>query len=448
MLSNLPGLPPGASESVCRIINAALQAADPAQAVLSSLAFDGRWLRAGAQTFDLNACRRVIGIGFGKASPTMGRALLSLLKDRVESITVVGKPIADTEAEPIRKDQLTILWGSHPVPGPASIEATRQMLASLGDLSADDLVICLVSGGASALLTEPAAGLTLGDLQALTRQLLACGANIKEINTLRKHLDTVKGGQLAARTYPARLLTLILSDVVGSPLDIIASGPTVPDASTRADALALLDKYQLRPNLPPAVLRALNNNPETPKPGDPRLALTQNLLVGSNEGAARAAVEAARAAGFHSAVLTTRLTGEAAQAGLFLAGVLSQMARHNEPLPRSACLVAGGETTVTLRGSGVGGRNLELALAALPELAGLENAALITLATDGDDGNSGVAGAVACAASLERARALGLDPAAYLARNDSFPFWQQTGSLLPLAQTGTNVNDLAFLVTW
>jgi hydroxypyruvate reductase len=294
--------------------------------------------------------------------------------------------------------------------------------------------LCLISGGGSALMTAPIEGVSLADIQALTRSLLACGATINEINTLRKHLDTVKGGGLARKCAPAQLACLILSDVVGNPLDVIASGPAVPDPSTYADCWQIITHYNLQTNLPPAiqaVLQAGRNGklPETLKPGDPIFTHTHNLLVGSNLQAAQAAIESARQAGYHTMLLTTYLQGEARQAGQMLAAIAHQVNATGQPVPRPACIIIGGETTVTLRGDGLGGRNQELALAAVAELSSLPNCLLVTCASDGEDGPTDAAGAFVTGDTLAYARQFGLHPAIFLQVNDSYHFFQALGDL-------------------
>jgi hydroxypyruvate reductase len=336
------------------------------------------------------------------------------------------------------------------VPDERSLSGTRKITGLLQDLDEHDLVFCLISGGGSALLACPAPGVSLEDLQELTKSLLSCGASIQEINTLRKHLDLVKGGGLLRMASPARVVTLVLSDVVGSSLETIASGPTVPDPSTFADAVRILKSYQLWESTPAGIIAHLEAGldgkiAETLKPGDPLLDRSENILVGSNQVAALAALEQARQEGFNSLLLTTYLQGEASQAGKFLAAVARQVAASGAPAPRPACILAGGETTVTLRGSGLGGRNQEVALGAVESLAGIPGTLLVTLATDGEDATSGAAGAIVTGETLERARQAGLDPADSLRRNDSFHFFERLGDVLVTGPTGTNVNDLNFI---
>jgi hydroxypyruvate reductase len=279
---------------------------------------------------------------------------------------------------------------------------------------------------------------------------LACGATINEINSLRKHLDQVKGGRLAGLVFPARLINLILSDVVGTPLDVIASGPATCDPSTYADAIAVLNKYGIYNRVPASITSVLQAGeqgrlPETLKEGDPRLTGVRNIIVGDNYLAAQAAIQQAQQAGFHSLLLTTYLQGEASQVGKWLSSLLKQVAASGDPLPRPCCLVCGGETTVTLRGHGKGGRNQELALGAVEGLAGLENVALLTLATDGEDGPTDAAGAVVTGATATKACQAGLSTSAFLANNDSYTYFEKLGDLLKPGPTGTNVNDLVFL---
>ncbi len=424
-------------------MTAALAAADPARAVRRTLQRGGDLLRVGEVVYDLAAVERLFVLAIGKASAAMAGAALPFVRDRLRSGWVIAKHPPSRPLEP-----LEVLIGGHPVPDEHSLEAGERVLAALADLTARDLLLCLISGGGSALLTAPLPGLSLSDLQTLTEILLTSGAAIAEINVLRRHLDRVKGGGLARAAAPARTVSLILSDVVGDPLEAIASGPTAPDPSTRAEALAVLEHYGLQGRVPPSILAALERGEETPKPGDPLFAHVQNLIVGSNALAARAALAQAQEEGFHASLLTTRLQGEAAQVGGVLAAILRQAAESGDPLPRPACLIAGGETTVTVRGDGLGGRNQELALAAVPVLDGLSDVMLIALATDGEDGPTDAAGAVVTGETRSRAASLGLDAGDFLRRNDAYHFFALLHDLLKPGPTGTNVNDLTFLFTF
>jgi hydroxypyruvate reductase len=323
----------------------------------------------------------------------------------------------------------------------------------LGTTTASDLVICVISGGGSALLTLPVDGISLDDLQRTTDALLRSGATINQINVVRKHLDVVKGGGLARLAAPAQLLTLVLSDVVGNPLDAIASGPTVGDTSTFADAVRVFDQYGLWSDLPEAVVARIRRGAagelaDTPKPGDPLFANSQTVVVGSNLLACEAAARAASEAGCHTLVLTTFVEGEAREAGRVLAGVLREVDASGHPLSRPACIVAGGETTVTIRGAGKGGRNQELALSAAFGLRGLERVLLASIGTDGSDGPTDAAGAWVDGSTLARAAAAGLDPSASLAANDSYTFFDTLGGLIRTGPTQTNVNDLYLLFAY
>lgn len=421
-----------------RVLGAALAAVEPREAVRRALASHSE--------FELSRFRRAIVVGAGKASAPMAAAVEDVIGDRLPiegSVTVRYGHAAPTQHVKIRE-------ASHPVPDAAGVAATQAIVDLLETVEADDLVTCVISGGGSALLTLPAEGISLEDLQRTTDALLRSGATINEINIVRKHLDVVKGGGLARMTAPAQLLTLILSDVVGNPLDAIASGPTVADTSTFADAARVFDKYALWDRVPSSVSTRLRAGvggdvPETPKPGDALFAQAETVLVGSNLVACRAAEKAASEAGFNSLILTTYVEGEAREAGRILAGVLREIEASGHPLARPACVIAGGETTVTVRGEGKGGRNQELVLAAANSLRGLPNVLLASIGTDGSDGPTDAAGAWVDGTTLDRAAELGLDPAASLAANDSYTFFDKVGGLIRTGPTQTNVNDLYLL---
>jgi glycerate 2-kinase len=408
---------------VARILSAALTAVDPWQAVQSYV-----------QNHPLPSAQRVFAFGLGKASIPMTLAL-----SRLTSLT--DTLIITKHASPIDIKPVTVIKGGHPVPSVDSLKAGQAALDFVSTLAKDDLLVCLISGGGSALMTAP--HVPLNDMQALTRSLLACGARIDEINTLRRHLDRVKGGGLA-KTTKARVLSLILSDVVGNPLEAIASGPTAPDPSTKADALQVLRKYGLTNNVPASILQALENTPETPKAGDRMFARVENVLVGSNVLAAQAALNQATSEGFSIEFLGDDWQGEARETAKVLC---EQLKKHSADAigANQLCLVAGGETTVNLHGDGKGGRNLELALAAVSELAGLEKTMLITLATDGEDGPTDAAGAVVTGETNQRAKSMEMDAAQYLSCNDSYSFFTTLEDALKIGTTGTNVNDLTFL---
>lgn len=436
---------------VGRILAAALLAVDPFQAVRNQLKISGGELYAASQIYDLESYHNIFIIGAGKAGVPMAQAAAGLLGDRVSGGAVVVKEGYNQLSTPGSLAGIEILSASHPVPDERGVHATRRIGNLLLQAGASDLVICLISGGGSALLTYPADGISLSDIQTMTEALLSSGANINEINTLRKHLDRVKGGNLAGMAAPAEVITLILSDVVGNPLDIIASGPTVPDPSTFQDVMAILQRYDLVGKIPQNIISHIQLGiqgliPDTPKPGDSLFDRVRNAIIGSNIQAAEAALYQAQIEGYNALLLTTYMQGEARQAGRVLAAIARQINASGQPIPRPACLIVGGETTVTLRGDGMGGRNQELALGAVTDLDSIPDMALITLATDGGDGPTDAAGAVVTGETLSRSRTLGMQPADYLARNDSYHFFEPLGDLLRIGPTQTNVNDLTFLL--
>ena len=435
---SLRASPHGAA--VARILSAALDGVEPGAALRRCVHRQGDELCVADKTYDLSQAGRIFIIGIGKASLPMADSLASILDNRLTGGLVVTK-----HASGRRLSRLAVMEGGHPLPDKRSLEAGQKIAGILSGLSEDDLVFCLISGGGSALVAAPVEGVTLADLQSLTASLLACGAGIDEINILRRHFDRLKSGGLARLAFPARVVSLILSDVVGNPIEAIASGPTAPDPTTCADALAVIHKYRLRRKIPASIFAALKSGRETLKPGDPTFANVQNLVVGDNLQAAQSALRQAEAEGFHPYLLRTDLQDEASAAAVELCRLLRRAKQRGDPVPVPACIVAGGETIVTLHGNGRGGRNTELALASVTELANFPEVVLVTLATDGEDGSTDAAGAVVTGETYERARALGLDPVDFLRRNDSYAFFAALGDLLQPGPTGTNVNDLNFL---
>ncbi|HSF80081.1 MAG TPA: glycerate kinase [Anaerolineales bacterium] len=434
-------------QPVLRILTAALDRVEPAAAIARHVKRAGEVLTVDGRQYSLRDYRRVFVIGAGKAGAPMARAVSSLLEERLTRGIVIVKEGYGGKGEP---GNIEILEAGHPQPDERSVLATGKIIELLEEAREDDLVLGLISGGGSALLSAPVAGVGLEDLQELTSDLLKSGANINEINTLRKHLEQVKGGQLARLAAPATMIALILSDVVGSPLDVIASGPTAADPSTYRDALRVLTRHDLMEKTEGPILSILQRGAEgqlaeTPKPDDPLFERVQNVVVGSNLQAAEAAVDQAIREGFNSMLLTTYLQGEARQAGRLLAAILRQIAESEKPLARPACLVVGGETTVTIGGDGLGGRNQEMALGAVQELAGLRRVAMLTFATDGGDGPTDAAGAIVTGETWQRSLQAKLDPLEFLRRNDSYHFFQKLGDLLLTGPTLTNVNDLAVL---
>jgi glycerate 2-kinase len=432
-------------EKVLPILSAALEAVNPIAAVKRHMSLAGDELRFGERTYDLDKYGHIYVIGGGKAGGSMARAAEEVLGDRLTAGTINTKYgyLADTKVVRINE-------AGHPIPDAAGMDGARRMVDLADRASEGDLVICLISGGGSALMTLPVEGVSLKDMEALTSSLLRCGATINEINTIRKHLSQIKGGNLSRAAYPADVVSLILSDVVGNPLDVIASGPTVPDSSTFADAYEIVERYGLEDELPTSIIDHLRQGrdgaiPETPKDGDPLFSKTYNLIVGSNEIAAQAAIERAGEAGFHTLLLSTYVEGEAREIAHVFCAVAREILHSGHPVPRPVCVVAGGETTVTIRGEGKGGRNQELALSAAIQLDGLDQVMVVALATDGTDGPTDAAGAVADGWTLRRAREKKLLARDYLANNDSYHFFEQLDDLLLTGPTNTNVNDLTFV---
>jgi glycerate 2-kinase len=433
-------------DKVARVMAAALAAADPEEAVLRHMTREGERLEIAGRLYELDRFRRILVVGAGKAGAPMLKAVIHLLGDRIDSGVIIVKE-GHTLPDQAYPPGLKILQAGHPVPDERGLVGTLKIIDLLKEASEDDLVICLISGGGSALLTAPVPEITLQDMQALTSALLASGADIHEINTLRKHLDMVKGGGMARLAYPAQFAALILSDVVGDPLDVIASGPTVPDSSSFSSAWEVLERYGLSSKVDDHILDRLKKGragdiPETPKPGDPILRNIQNVIVGSNRQAVEAGLQQAAEEGFQPILLTTRLTGEARRAGRTLAA-LTRLAvlTGGQPL----CMAAGGETTVVLKGNGLGGRNQELALSAVEGLSGLPSTILASLATDGGDGPTDAAGAIATGETFVRSNSHGMHPDSYLDRNDAYHFFESLDDLLKPGATLTNVNDITFI---
>jgi glycerate 2-kinase len=423
-----------------RIFKAALKAADAVQAVLRHVRREKEILIAGGKRYDLQSFGNVYVIGAGKASARMAQAIERLLGQRITG-GLVNAPNA------VKLRRIEINECGHPIPDRRGVAGARRIAQIASEAGPDDLILCLISGGASALLPLPAPPVTLAEKQTVTRLLLHCGATIQESNCVRKHLSLIKGGQLARLAYPATLVTLILSDVIGDDLDVIGSGPTTPDPTTFADARAIFEKYRLWNKLPATVRGVISSGAgETPKPGDRIFRKTRNVIVGSNALAVEAAAIEARRLGFNTLVLSTFVEGEAREAARVHAGIAKEIRAWGRPVKPPACIITGGETTVTIRGQGMGGRNQEFALAAALAIAGMRNTVILSAGTDGIDGPTSAAGALADGATVARAEALGLNAAGFLANNDSYRFFEATGDLIETGPTGTNVADVQFIL--
>jgi glycerate 2-kinase len=379
-------------------------------------------------------------ISIGKAAAAMARGAWSAVGNQISR----GIIVAPTPVDP-PSTHWSVYQGGHPIPTEAGVLGAHAVLDLVTSLTADDTLLCLISGGASALMTFPADGIALADAQTLTTTLLRAGATIAELNCVRKHIDRLKGGRLARLASPARVIALILSDVVGDPVDVIASGPTVPDPTTVADAIRILHDRNIWQQTPPAIRQYLESaTDESPKPGDPCFASVTSTIIGNNTKAAEAARAHAESLGYHAAIVTTTLTGESRDVGAAIIHHARALQATLSPPSRHALIYAG-ETTVTVTGSGRGGRNQELTLAAAIALDGNRGITLTSIGTDGIDGPTDAAGAVANGHTLSRARTLGLDAHHALADNDAYPFWQALGDLIITGPTGTNVMDLVVM---
>lgn len=425
--------------AIASIMATAVAAADPYEATARNLALvdnvaSGR-LRVGSSIYDLAHIERILLLSVGKAATPMAHAALDILRDRITDGLVVPKAAS---GEQPRVGDLSVTPSAHPIPDARSIEAGEQALTLMQEAGAGDLVLVLLSGGGSALMTAPDAGMTLQDMRSLTDALLASGATINEINALRRRCDRVKGGGLLRAAYPARVAVLVLSDVLGDDLQAIASGPFVA-REERTDAQEIVRRYELHERLPRHILDLLA---APSAPFDPALAAyVEHTIVANLAAAVDGASHMAHQHGYTVDVLDANLQGEASAVGLMLA----QRLLATNAAPRGQCLLAGGETTVTLQGTGLGGRNQEQALSAVRALHGHPDLVFVALATDGGDGPTDAAGAVVDGTTYERGMALGLDPDDFLRRNDAYHYFAALDDLLKPGPTDTNVNDITLL---
>lgn len=424
-----------------QLIAAGLKAADPYQALLTGITLNRHSLRVGHRSYDLAHIDRIIAVGAGKASARMAQALEKALGTRLDSGLVIVKT-----GHILPTKRITVLEAAHPIPDRAGLLATRRLLNLARGLTSRDLLIVLLSGGASSLLPAPVEGVTLADKQRTTRLLLRSGATINEINIVRKHLSSVKGGGLAASTR-AKIVTLLLSDVIGDDLGSIGSGPTAGDPSTFADAEGVLQRYRSWHAVPLAVRRYLcrgrkGDVPETLKPGSRRLRSVQHHIIGNNRIMLEAVARVAQQQGLHTKLVSHPIIGEARGAAKQLTDLAKSMMEKPGGLKRPCCVVAGGETTVTVTGRGKGGRAQEFAASAAFEIAGLPDTWVIALGTDGTDGPTDAAGAIVSGSTVARAKELGIDLRSSLTRHDTYPALKALGCHIHTGPTGTNVNDL------
>ena len=424
------------------IFAAAVAAVNPLAAVQRAVVRHGDTLEVDGVAYDLRRFAHIYVVGTGKGSAVMAQGLEAILGDRLSAGAVTVKY---GHAAPV--ERVTLYEAAHPIPDAAGVQGADAAMHLARRAGADDLVFCLLSGGGSALWPAPSAGISLSEKQRMTGLLIDCGARIDEINVIRKHLSGIKGGQLARLAAPARLITLVLSDVVGDRLDAIASGPTVPDPTTYRDCLDILARYDLIDRLPDSVHAHFQQGlvggvAETPKAGDPVFELGQTVVVANNRLALHAAREAAEARGYTTLLLASTLEGEARHIARMHAAIAQEICQTGQPVLPPACVISGGETTVTVRGTGKGGRSQEFALAAALHIAGLDGTVVLSGGTDGTDGPTDAAGALVDGRTVARAEALGLQPEAFLHRNDAYPFFQALDDLLLTGPTGTNVMDV------
>jgi len=428
------------------IFYSGLRAVDPGLAVKRYCRREGDHLFIADLRYDLSKYKNIFVIGAGKATAPMAAEIENLLGDKVAK-GIINVKYGHTS----KLGRIKLIEAGHPVPDKNGRQGAEAIIGLVNNAGKDDLILCLISGGGSALLPLPFPGLTLKDKQDTIKILLSCGAAIHEINALRKHISMIKGGRLAQAAHPASLVSLILSDVVGDNPEVIASGPTIPDSSGFDDCMKIIDKYNIRKKLPKAVIRHIKDGisgrvPETPKTGDPAFDNTYNLIIGSNIEAISAASKKARELGYKTMILSSMIQGDTTQVAHVHSAIAREIIQTGNPIPSPACILSGGETTVTIKGKGLGGRNQEFALAAVIDIASTENIVILSGGTDGTDGPTDAAGAIADTNTLSRATDMGLNPGYFLANNDSYHFFQKLGDLLITGPTNTNVMDLRIVL--
>ncbi|MFW6011216.1 MAG: glycerate kinase type-2 family protein [Desulfosalsimonas sp.] len=428
------------------ILQAALNAVNAKNCLAAHLTRAENRLLAGKKDFDLSGIENIHVIGAGKATAHMAAAVESILEDRITTGIITVKYGHTVPLKIIR----TIEAG-HPVPDENGVTGAKLIMETAEKAGEKDVVICLLSGGGSALMPLAAPGLSLAEKQETIRHLLACGADIEEINAIRKHLSAIKGGQLAGAAAPATMITLIVSDVVGNKLDVIASGPTVEDTSTFDQCLEIIKKYDLAGRLPEQAINRIRQGAnrkvsETPKPGELNRAKLFNLIVAGNFSALCAAAGHAGVLGYNTLILSSMIEGDTSEAARFHAAIAKQVSDTGHPVAPPACIISGGETTVRIQGNGLGGRNQEFCLAAAMEIHNQGSIVILSAGTDGTDGPTDAAGAIADSGSIRRAAEQGLDAQAFLMNNDSYHFFKQTGELLLTGPTGTNVMDVRIML--
>jgi len=426
------------------IFLAGVESVKPGIMIDRYLSLNGNTLKINDYSFSLPGINNIYVVGAGKASAMMARSVEVILGNRVSGGHIVTK-----YGHGVKLNKINITEAGHPVPDENGIKGTEEVLSVTGRAGKDDLVICLISGGGSALLTDVPDGCTLEDLKSLTSTLLRVGADITEINCIRKHLSRVKGGMLSYSAYPARVVSLIMSDVIGDPLDVIASGPTAPDPTTFKDANSIIDKYRIRAEIPARILEVLEEGAkgmrqETLKESDNVFLCTSNLIIGTNNQALQTAKRKAEEMGYTTKIVTSSLSGDVTDAAKYIFNELLKQ-KNKDPGTRT-CLLFGGEPTVKITGEGLGGRNQHLALLMTEKLRELPGITFLSGGTDGTDGPTDAAGAVVDSDTWQKAKALGLDVVGHISNCDSYNFFRQEGGLIVTGPTQTNVMDLMIVL--
>ncbi len=418
---------------------------EPDACIKDRLQLTGHILKVGERFYNLDAYKNIYVIGFGKASGYMAVTLEEMLKERITSGVVNVRYGYSAPCRIIKINQT-----GHPLPDVAGMQGTREILRLVNNVGENDLVFCLISGGGSALFELPCNGITLEELRKTTELLLKCGARIDEINTVRKHISQVKGGRLA-KFCRGEIVSLVLSDVVNDPLDAIASGPTAPDKTVFSDCESILAKYRISHEIPRSVKKHIHNGlegmaEETPNKTDAAFHKVHHVIIGNVRMALLASAEKAKALGYHSAIHSSSVEGEAKEAAKIFGAIAREVHASVNPTKRPACIIAGGETTVTMQRHGFGGRNQEFTLSAALEIDGLENTVILSAGTDGTDGNTDAAGAVADGLTITRAKDLRIDPETHLSEHNAYAFFKGLDDLIITGPTKTNVMDIMVLL--
>lgn len=421
----------------------AIKAASPETALSKILRLSKTNLKIKDLNLNLSSFKNIYVIGAGKAVCPLAKGLEKILGNWITSGIVITKYGHSTGLK-----RIEVIEAGHPIPDENGLDGTKEILKVAQEATKDDLVFCLLTGGASALTPAPPEGITLSEKQKITKLLVNSGATIQEINAVRKHLSLFKGGNLLKAAYPARVITLIISDVVGDDISSIASGPTAHDPSTYSDCIDILKKYNLIKNAPAAVIKRLELGAaglieETPKPGNKIFKNSQNTIIANNSSALSAAKSKAKSLGYNAIILSSAITGSTKEAAVFFSSVLKEIRDSGNPINAPACVLMGGETTLEVKGKGLGGRNQEFALWAGLEIGEKKGITILSAGTDGTDGPTDAAGALADSNILKKANAKNLDPRAFLQNNDSYHFFESIGSLFKTGPTGTNVMDIA-----